>query len=109
MPNQNFIAGSWVPAASGATDPVVNPATGAVIAEVPASDAADVDAAVAAARDAFPGWRAQTPRARSEALYAVAQAIEADLDIIKRLEMENCGKPASMIEFEMDLTVDKWR
>src|SRR6478752_2843949 len=109
MPNQNFIAGSWVPAASGATDAVVNPATGATIAEVPASDAADVDAAVVAAREAFAGWRAQTPRARSEALYAVAQAIEDDLDTIKRLEMENCGKPAGMIEFEMDLTVDNWR
>jgi 1-pyrroline dehydrogenase len=109
MPNQNFIAGEWVPARSGATDDVVNPATGAVIAAVPASDAADVDAAVAAAKEAFPGWRAQTPRARSEALYAVAQAIEADLDTVQRLEMENCGKPASMIEFEMDLTVDNWR
>ena len=50
-----------------------------------------------------------TPRARSEALYAVADAIEADMDTIKRLEMENCGKPAGMIEFEMDLTVDNWR
>src|SRR3954462_4112102 len=109
MPNQNFIAGSWVPAASGATDDVLNPATSAVIAEVPASDGADVDAAVAAAKEAFAGWRTQTPRARSEALYAVAQAIEDDLDTIKRLEMENCGKPASMIEFEMDLTVDNWR
>jgi 1-pyrroline dehydrogenase len=109
MPNQNFIAGEWVPARSGATDDVVNPATGAVIAAVPASDAGDVDAAVAAAKEAFPGWRAQTPRARSEALYAVAQAIEADLDTVQRLEMENCGKPASMIEFEMDLTVDNWR
>ena len=109
MPNQNFIAGAWVPAQSGKTDDVLNPATSAVIAEVPASDGADVDAAVAAAKDAFAGWRTQTPRARSEALYAVAQAIEDDLDTIKRLEMENCGKPASMIEFEMDLTVDNWR
>src|SRR6476646_12031951 len=109
MPNQNFIAGAWVPAQSGKTDDVLNPATSAVIAEVPASDVADVDAAVAAAREAFAGWRAQTPRARSEALYAVAQAIEDDLDTIKRLEMENCGKPAGMIEFEMDLTLDNWR
>src|SRR3954465_9038194 len=101
MPNQNFIAGSWVPAASGATDAVLNPATGGVIAEVPASDAADVDAAVAAARDAFAGWRAQTPRARSEALYAVAQAIEDDLATIKRLEMENCGKTGAMVQVEV--------
>ncbi len=109
MTNQNYIGGRWVDAASGATDEVVNPATGEVIASVPASDAADVDAAVAAAKDAYAGWRTLTPRARSEALYAVADAIEADLDEIKRLEMENCGKPAGMIEFEMDLTLDNWR
>ncbi len=109
MTNQNYIGGRWVDAASGATDEVVNPATGDVITSVPASDAADVDAAVAAAKDAYAGWRTLTPRARSEALYAVADAIEADLDEIKRLEMENCGKPAGMIEFEMDLTLDNWR
>lgn len=109
MPDQNFIAGSWVPAADGATDDVLNPATGEVLTRVPSSGAADVDAAVAAAKGAYPAWRAMTPRARSEALYAVAQAIEDDLETIKRLEMQNCGKPASMIEFEMDLTVDNWR
>ena len=109
MPNQNYIGGAWVDAGSGATDDVVNPATGDVIASVPASDAADVDAAVAAAKEAYGSWRTLTPRARSEALFAVADAIEADLDEIKRLEMENCGKPAGMIEFEMDLTLDNWR
>ena len=109
MPNQNFINGAWVDAATGAADDVLNPATGEVIASVPASDAADVDAAVAAAKGAYQSWRTLTPRARSEALFAVADAIEADLDTIKRLEMQNCGKPAGMIEFEMDLTLDNWR
>jgi 1-pyrroline dehydrogenase len=109
MPDANFIAGSWVPAADGATDEVLNPATGEVITSVPASGVADVDAAVTAAKAAYPAWRTMTPRSRSEALLAVAQAIEDDLDTIKRLEMENCGKPGSMIEFEMDLTLDNWR
>ena len=49
MPDQNFIGGSWVDARDGATDEVLNPATGEVLAKVPASDAADVDAAVDAA------------------------------------------------------------
>ncbi len=109
MPHQNFIAGEWVDAQDGATDSVLNPATGESIADVPASGATDVDAAVAAAKEAFGTWRTATPRARSEALLAVADAIESDLDTIKHLEMENCGKPAGMIEFEMDLTLDNWR
>jgi 1-pyrroline dehydrogenase len=109
MPHENFIAGAWVPARRGATDEVIAPATGEVLATVPASEAEDVDAAVEAAAEAYASWSTLTPRARSEAVHAVADAIEADLDTIKRLEMENCGKPAGMIEFEMDLTLDNWR
>jgi len=109
MPDQNFINGAWVPAQSGKTDSIINPATGDLLAEVPSSDGADIDTAVNAAATAFEAWGTTTPRARSEILLKVADAIEADLDNIKRIEMENCGKPASMIEFEMDLTLDNWR
>ena len=74
MPNENYIGGKWVPAKSGATDKVVNPATGEVLAEVPASDAADVEDAVAAAGAAFEEWSNTTPRQRYEALTKVADA-----------------------------------
>jgi acyl-CoA reductase-like NAD-dependent aldehyde dehydrogenase len=50
---QMLIDGKMVGAASGKTFEVVNPATGAVIANVPEGDKADVDLAVAAARRAF--------------------------------------------------------
>ena len=76
MPDLNFIANEWRPSASGATDDVVNPATGELIGSVPSSGSTDVDAAVRAAADAFPGWAAKTPRERSEALHALADAIE---------------------------------
>jgi acyl-CoA reductase-like NAD-dependent aldehyde dehydrogenase len=109
MPHQNLINGQWVDALDGATDEVLNPATGTSIGRVPSSGAADVDAAVEAASTAFETWGRMTPRARSEVLHRVADAIEADLPTLSRLEMENCGKPASIIEFEMDLTLDNWR
>jgi 1-pyrroline dehydrogenase len=109
MAKQNFIGGKWVDAKSGATDKVVNPATGEVLDEVASSDAADVNAAVAAAKTAFETWSATTPRQRSEALHKIADAIEADLPTIQKLEIDNVGKPESIIEFEMDLTVDNWR
>ncbi len=109
MARENFIGGAWVPARSGKTDAVVAPATGAELEAVASSDAADVDAAVAAAADAFPDWAASTPRARSEVLQKVADAIEADMDHLRELEVGNVGKPVSIIEFEMDLTVDNWR
>jgi 1-pyrroline dehydrogenase len=109
MARDNFIGGAWRPARSGATDEVIEPATGTVLDQVASSDAADVDDAVAAAQAAFPAWADTTPRQRFEALSKVADAIEADLPQIQELEIRNVGKPRSIIDFEMDLTVDNWR
>jgi 1-pyrroline dehydrogenase len=107
--DSNFIGGEWRPAADGATDDVVNPATGEVIGTVPASAAADVDAAVGAAQSAFPAWAALTPRERSEILHQVADIVDEHIDELSRIECENVGKPVGIVEFEMDLTKDNWR
>jgi 1-pyrroline dehydrogenase len=109
MRTENFIDGEFRPAASGATDDVVEPATGEVLATVASSDAADVDTAVAAATRAFATWGDTTPRERHERIAALADAIEADLDTLKDLESRNVGKPLSIIDFEFDLTVDNFR
>jgi len=107
--NANFIGGDWRQAASGATDTVLNPATGEALGEVPASDAVDIDAAVTAATTAFPAWAALTPRERSETLHRVADIIDENIDELSRIECENVGKPVGIVEFEMDLTKDNWR
>ncbi len=109
MPHQNFIGGRWVDGQGGSQDTIFDPATGREIATVPSSNTADVDNAVGAASDAFDAWAAQTPRQRSEVLHAVADAIEADMAELSRLECQNVGKPVSIVEFEMDLTLDNWR
>ncbi|MFQ5554446.1 MAG: aminobutyraldehyde dehydrogenase, partial [Acidimicrobiia bacterium] len=105
----NYIGGSWLPSSDGATTEVTNPATGASMATVPVSTVEDVDAAVGAAAAAFPEWADKTPRERSEALFAVADVIEEHLDELRRLEVDNVGKPISIVDFEFDLTVDNWR
>lgn len=109
MAHNNYINNEWVPAQSGKTDLVLNPATEGELAEVASSDSVDVNAAVQAAKDAFPAWAAKTPRERSEAIFAIADAVQKDLETIQDLEISNVGKPKSIIEFEMDLTVDNWR
>ena len=109
MLTENYIGGEWRKASDGQRDSIVNPATGEVIAEVASSGAADVDAAVTAASEAFPAWSALTPRARSEILHKVADVIEENIDELSTLESENVGKPMSIMEFEMDLTLDNWR
>jgi len=68
MKVQNMlINGEWVPAASGHSFAVYNPATGAVVGEAPAGSAADATSAISAADDAFDGW-AQMPAAKRAAI-----------------------------------------
>ena len=109
MAYENFIGGAWKAAGSGATDQVLDPATGQSIAEVPSSDANDVEAAVAVATEAFATWGRTTPRERSEKMLALADAVDKNIDELKQLEMRNVGKPVSIIDFEFDLTVDNLR
>ena len=76
---------------------------------MPLSTEEDVDAAVKAAAAAFPDWAGRTPRERSEAMFEVADVIEKNLDELRRLEIDNVGKPVSIVDFEFDLTLDNWR
>ena len=62
----HLIDGALVPAISGATFDVVNPATGAVIGQAAAGDAQDVDIAVASAKAAQLEWQKEK-RARTRA------------------------------------------
>ncbi len=90
---RNFVDGESVDPLDGATEPIVNPATGEQIATAPCSSAADVDRAVAAARRAFDGWASATPGERSLALLRLADAIEQHADELAELEALNAGKP----------------
>ena len=92
----NFIAGSMVPPQSGTYLPNIEPATGATYSEVADSDAGDVEAAVAAARAAFPTWCKTTAAERSQLLLSIAQAIEDRLGDFARAESVDTGKPISL-------------
>lgn len=105
----NRIGGSWQPSSDGSTVEVMNPATEQPMATMPVGTPRDVDAAVRAAAEAFPDWAAKTPRERSETIFQIADVIEENLDELRRLEIENVGKPVSIVDFEFDLTVDNWR
>ena len=92
---RNFISGSWVDAAGTGTLDDVNPATGEVAALVPLSGEADVDAAVRAAREAFPGWRRTAPQKRARAVMALRETLWEHQDEIARLVTEDMGKTLS--------------
>ena len=52
-----YLDGAWTTSSTGEFIEIVNPATEEVIGQIPSCGEADVEWAVAAARDAFEGWR----------------------------------------------------
>ncbi len=107
---RNYIDGEFVDSAEGETEPILNPATGEVIAQAPLSTATDVDRAAKAARAAFDGWAGATPGERALALLRLADAIEEHADEISELEAANAGKPiAAFRDDEIPFMVDNLR
>ena len=89
---QNYIGGKWVSPKTASTLPVTNPATGETIGQVPLSTPADVDAAVAAAKRAFPAWR-QTPAVeRARVLFRLKMLLEEHADELAELLTREHGK-----------------
>jgi malonate-semialdehyde dehydrogenase (acetylating)/methylmalonate-semialdehyde dehydrogenase len=88
----NYIGGRWVPSAAAEQLDVVNPATGEPLARVPLSGAADVDAAVTAARAAFPAWRSRSTIERARWLFGFRQVLEAHQDEVARSITREMGK-----------------
>ncbi|MFC4592493.1 aldehyde dehydrogenase family protein [Sphaerisporangium corydalis] len=89
---RNLIGGRLVAAQDGRTLNSVNPATGEVWAQIPASGRADADAAVAAAREAFPGWSALPALGRAGFLRKVAGVFAANAEELARIETRDNGR-----------------
>ncbi|MBE0644473.1 MAG: aldehyde dehydrogenase [Bacteroidetes bacterium] len=90
---QNYIDGVLSEALTGTWLAVHEPATGNVYAQAPASAGADVDAAVDAAKRAFPAWCATEAEERSRLLRRVADMIEERLEEFAQAESRDNGKP----------------
>ncbi len=90
---KNLIGGRWVDAKSGATFDSVSPANhDDVIGTFPASAAADVDAAVAAAKAAYPAWALMPAPKRGEILFKVARILAEHKEELSRLMTREMGK-----------------
>src|SRR6266403_4942733 len=89
----HFIGGSFQPSADGIYFDTVDPSTGELLASVAQGSAADIDAAVRAARGAFPKWQALTPHVRARFLYAMARAVQRHSRRLAVLETIDNGKP----------------
>jgi aminobutyraldehyde dehydrogenase len=107
--HKNFVGGEWVEAVEGGTMEVLNPATGATIAEVPSGTAADVDRAVDAAARAWPEWLDSTPAERAELLLRLADILDANTEELAEIDSRNVGKPLGYARDEMPVCSDNLR
>src|SRR6478752_1897773 len=88
----HWIGGRSVEGTSGRSGPVYNPATGALTKQVDFASVEDVDAAVRAASDAFPAWRATSLSKRTEILFKIRNLVEEHRADIAALITAEHGK-----------------
>jgi betaine-aldehyde dehydrogenase len=103
-----WIDGERVPARSGRSAPILEPATGASLAGVAQAGPEDVDVAVAAARRAWETgeWRRATPMERAKVLLRLAERIRAAAPELAALEARNVGKPVAEARGEVGMGAD---
>jgi acyl-CoA reductase-like NAD-dependent aldehyde dehydrogenase len=91
----HFINGLSCQSADGDSFDDVNPASGVAHASIARGKGADIDRAVAAARDAFPGWSRMAPRERMRILFDFADLIEKDRNDLALMDTLDMGMPIS--------------
>ncbi len=97
----HWIDGRPVAAASGRSGPVYDPASGRIAREVGFASVEEVDAAVAAARAAFPAWRAMSLSRRTEILFRIRNLVEAHRRELAALITAEHGKVVSDAQGEV--------
>lgn len=90
---ENYIGGSLIAPLSGKFIDNVNPATGEVYGQIPDSNNKDIDAAVLAAKKAFPAWSNTPVHDRFKILNRIAELIDENLDALALAETNDNGKP----------------
>ncbi len=97
-----LVDGERRPPGDGEYLPTRDPATGETIAQVAVATESDVDAAVAAAREAFPGWRDTDPVERGETVRRVAELVSERAGELAELECRDQGKPLSQARSDIE-------
>ena len=93
---ENFIGGKWLPPSTGVYAPNRNPANvDDIVGHYPVSGPKDAEAAVRAAKEAFPGWSATPGPARGRILWKAVELFRARLEDIASLLSREEGKTLS--------------
>ncbi len=104
-----LINGRWCQGSEGKSQPLLNPATEDVLADVPHASASDLDEALNASAEGFKVWRDTTAHARQAIMEKAARLMEDRIDdIAKTLTME-MGKPLAESKIEMGFVIEATR
>lgn len=99
---QLLIAGRWVGAEGRKTEPVRNPSTEAVLAELPHATPADIDEALAAAAKGFQVWRRKPAQERAKILKRTADLMRERREYLAHLITLELGKPIAEARLEVE-------
>jgi succinate-semialdehyde dehydrogenase/glutarate-semialdehyde dehydrogenase len=100
-----LIAGERVSGGGRRTHPVVNPATGETLAELPLADAADLDRALETAQRGFKLWRKSTPQQRAAVLQGAARLMLERQEDLARIATLEQGKTLAESRIEVLMNV----
>ena len=104
-----LINGQWCQGSEGKSQPLLNPATEEIIAEVPHASKTDLDNALQASAEGFSVWRNIPPLQRQSIMEKAARLMEDRIEeIAKNLTME-MGKPLAEAKVELGFVIDATR
>jgi succinate-semialdehyde dehydrogenase/glutarate-semialdehyde dehydrogenase len=103
---QLFINGEWTGGRAGRSEPIVNPATGQVLARLAHAGPADLDEALHAADKGFKAWRKVSAFERAKLLRKAGEIIRSRADQIAPLMSQEQGKPLAEAKMETLLAGD---
>ena len=102
----NYIGGAWCPSSSDRTLPVRDPASMEILGHVPLSTVSDVDAAVAAASEAFPAWRATPAPERARVFFRLKALLEENKEGLARSLSREHGKVVAECRGEVQRCIE---
>jgi aldehyde dehydrogenase (NAD+) len=91
-----YVGGAWVSSTGTETIDVVNPTTEEVVGRIAEGTPEDVDRAVAAAKEAFPGWAETSADDRAKYLQRIAEGLQSRMEPLAKLITEEMGMPVRL-------------
>jgi 5-carboxymethyl-2-hydroxymuconic-semialdehyde dehydrogenase len=106
---RHWIGGESTDSADGRTFEVSDPVTNTPYAQAASGGPADIDRAVAAAREAFPGWAGLSHRERARILYRIADAVEVRHERLALFESYDTGLPITQAKGQARRAAENFR